>query len=90
MKKAPTKKRSNELRPEYDLTLLKGGIRGKHYRKAIAGTNLVLLDPELVHVFHDSESVNRALRLLVDAAEAAASRADSVRRTPKKRLPAVR
>lgn len=72
MKKAPTKKLDNELRPEYDLTQLKGGVRGKYYRDATAGTNLMLIEPELAEVFPDSASVNRALRLLVDTAKAVA------------------
>jgi hypothetical protein len=37
-----------------------------------AGTNLKLIEPELARVFRDAESVNRALRPLVDTAEAAA------------------
>ena len=32
----------------------------------------MLIEPELAEVFRDAESVNRALRLLVDTAEAAA------------------
>jgi hypothetical protein len=56
------------LRKEYDLSRLKGGVRGKYYRCAIAGSNLVLIEPELARLFPDSKSVNRALRLLVDAA----------------------
>ncbi|PYS23705.1 MAG: hypothetical protein DMF72_08565 [Acidobacteria bacterium] len=74
MKKASTKKNSDVLRPEYDLSKLKGGVRGKYYRRATAGTNLVLIDPELAEVFPDTESVNHALRLLVDAAESASRR----------------
>ncbi len=86
MKKASARKRSDELRPEYDLSQLKGGIRGKYYREATAGTNLVLIEPELAGVFPDAESVNRALRLLADAAEAATERTHARRRTPNKRL----
>jgi len=72
MKKASSKRRDDDLRPEYDLSRLKGGIRGKYYRQATAGTNLVLVDPELADVFPDTESVNRALRLLVNTARIAA------------------
>ena len=72
MKKASVKRLDDDLRPEYDLSRLKGGVRGKYYRQAAAGTNLMLIEPELAKVFRDSQSVNRALRLLVDAAEAAA------------------
>ena len=34
--------------PQYDLSHLKGGARGKYYRQATAGTNLVLIDREQV------------------------------------------
>jgi hypothetical protein len=71
MKKASAKGMNDELRPEYDLSKLKGGIRGKYYREATAGTNLVLMEHELADVFPDSEAVNRALRMLVNTAAAA-------------------
>ena len=58
--------------PEDDLSQLKGGVRGKYYGQATAGTNLVLIEHELADVFPDSESVNRALRMLVNTAAAAA------------------
>jgi hypothetical protein len=74
MKKEPAAKRSDELRREYDLSQLKGGVRGKYYDRATAGTNLVLIEPDLANLFPDSESVNRALRLLADTARAAAPR----------------
>jgi hypothetical protein len=71
MKKASAKRLDDDLRPEYDLAKLQGGVRGKFYRKAAAGSNLVLIEPDLAQVFRDGESVNRALRLLLDTAEAA-------------------
>ena len=49
------------MRSEYDLTKLKGGMRGKYYERARAGTNLVLIEPDLANVFPDTHSVNRAL-----------------------------
>lgn len=71
MKKASTRKKAGEIRPECDLARLEGGVRGNYYREAVAGTNLVLIEPELADVFPDAESVNRALRLLADTAGAA-------------------
>ena len=53
-----------ELRSEYDLKAMKGGVRGKYFRAASAGTNLVLIDPDLLNIFPDSQSVNGALRML--------------------------
>ena len=89
MKKASAKTLDNDMRPEYDLSKLKGGVRGKYYRQAIAGTNLMLIEPELAEVFGDAESVNRALRLLVDTAEAAAGPARRRRDAPAKAAPPV-
>ena len=54
------------MRPEYDLReLLKGGVRGKYAKQYHAGTNLVLLDPEVRKAFRDEEAVNEALRLVI-------------------------
>ena len=64
------KKRSDrtadELRPEYDLRqLLKGAQRGKYAKGYHAGTNLVLLDPEVRKAFASERAVNEALRLVI-------------------------
>ena len=67
------KRRTDDLRREYNLDDLKGAVRGKYYKRAIAGTNLVLLEPDIAHAFPDSDSVNRALRLLRDVATKSAS-----------------
>ena len=62
----PAKKRTSdnvdELRPEYDLASLKGGVRGKYYARATAGTTLVLLERDVAEAFPDGSAVNRALR----------------------------
>lgn len=86
MKKEAVTKNNDDLRAESDLSQLKGGVRGKYYREATAGTNLVLIDPELKNIFPDTESVNRALRLLADTAESAASNTRHKPAGPKKRL----
>ena len=59
-------KMGDELRPEYDLRqLLKGVVRGKYAKQYHAGTNLVLLDPEVRKVFRNERAVNDALRLVI-------------------------
>jgi hypothetical protein len=88
MKKESRARQNDDLRPEYDLAQLGPGIRGKYYRQAVAGTNLVVIEPELARVFRDSESVNRALRLLLETAEASA--APPRHRPARKRLPMAR
>lgn len=45
--------------PEMELS---GGIRGKYYERYMQGTNVVLLEPDVAQVFHDSAVVNQALR----------------------------
>ena len=70
MKKNTTSEVADELRPEYDLTeLLKGGVRGKYVARYRAGTNLVLLDPDVAKSFPDAATVNEALRLVIRLGE---------------------
>ena len=40
-----------ELRSEYDLKAMKGGVRGKYLHATSACTNLVLIDPDLLKIF---------------------------------------
>jgi hypothetical protein len=56
------KREDDDLEPEYDFS---GAVRGKYYQRFQQGTNVVLLDPDVAQAFKDSESVNRALRLLL-------------------------
>ena len=60
-----TAKRTDELRPEYDLTQLKGGVRGKYAERARQGSNIILLDKDVADVFKDDKAVNEALRTLI-------------------------
>ena len=71
MKKKTATERSDELRPEYDLTEIPGGVRGKYFRKAIESANVVVIEPDLSKLFPDAKSVNNALRLLANTAKAA-------------------
>jgi hypothetical protein len=66
--KKPKDEMRDELRPEYDLhQLLKGGVRGKYAsRQFLAGTNLVLLDPDVRKAFRSDKAVNDALRLVIE------------------------
>ena len=50
------------MRPAYDETLLKNGIRGKYAEQYAAGTNIVRLDPDIAAAFASEEAVNEALR----------------------------
>ena len=68
-KKVEKRIRRDELRREYDLSKLNGGVRGKYVERYRAGTNLVLLSPDVAKHFPDEQSVNQALRGLVQAAK---------------------
>jgi hypothetical protein len=56
------------MRDEYDLSQLKGAVRGKHHESYRSGTNLVLLQPDVAKAFPDADSVNEALRALLKVA----------------------
>ena len=60
-------------RTEYDFRSLKGGVRGKYYRRFRAGTNIVRIEPDLARAFPTDEAVNEALRTVVRAARASRS-----------------
>ena len=45
--------------------LLNEGVRGKYAKRYHAGTNLVLLDPDVRRVFRSERTVNDALRLVI-------------------------
>ena len=70
-----TAKRKTQQKPdmlsEYDFSK---GERGKYARRYAKGTNVVVLAPDLVKFFPDSEAVNEALHTLLKV----------VRKIPKK------
>ena len=66
MKKKIKNEMTDELRPEYDLRkLLRVGVRGKYVERYRAGTNLVLLDPDIAKAFPTEQAVNDTLRLVL-------------------------
>lgn len=73
----------DELRPEYDFASMKGGVRGKYFKRFREGTNIVLVEPEVAKAFPTEGAVNEALRGILNTTRA-------VRRTgglPNKALP---
>lgn len=66
MKKTSKPAPTPRMKKEYDFSR---GVRGKYAARFTEGTNLARIDPDLAERFPDSESVNRALRGLVDVAE---------------------
>ena len=63
------KRSSNGMLPEYDFASMKGGVRGKYVKRLRAGSNLVLLEPDLAAAFPSDAAVNKALRAARRAAE---------------------
>lgn len=51
-----------EMRKEYDFS---NARPNKYAKKYAEGTNIVVIEPDLVEFFPDSESVNATLRVLV-------------------------
>jgi len=70
MKKDDATPEDDDLRAEYDPSVLKGGVRGKYLERYRAGTNLALLAPDVRAAFPTDEAVNQALRSLMQGHEA--------------------
>lgn len=68
MNKNKTENLEDEMRPEYDLSQLKGRVRGKYAERYQSGTNLVLLESDVQEAFPDADAVNEALRMLMKVA----------------------
>lgn len=56
-------KQDDVLAPRPNLDFSKA-VRGKHYKRMQEGSNLIVLAPDLMDAFPDSNSVNDALRTL--------------------------
>ena len=65
MKKTANRARPNPdrdtMRKEYDFS---GAVRGVTAARYVQGTNMVVMDPEVLDVFPDALAVNEALRAL--------------------------
>ncbi len=87
MKKKSSADKVCEPITEYDLDLLlPQGMQGKYVERYRMGTNLVLLEPDVAAAFPDQESVNKALRLVMQLSgitvrDKAPRNRQSVRRT---------
>ena len=71
MKKKESNEDDPEMLEEYDFS---GGVRGKHAARYAQGSNVVVLDPDVAEVFPDSESVNKALRVLAEIIQSRSER----------------
>ncbi len=62
MKAKRRRPRGDEMRAEYDFSK---AVRGKYYKRVMAGTNVIILDPDVAENFKNSRAVNKALRSLL-------------------------
>jgi hypothetical protein len=65
MKKQVEIEHDPDMLDDYDFSQ---GVRGKYVQRFAQGSNVVVLSPDVAEIFPDSESVNNALRLLVEIA----------------------
>ena len=61
---------ADELRPEYKRSDFGEFVRGKYADRIKEETNVVLLEPDIAQAFPNDEAVNKALRYLLEIAEA--------------------
>jgi hypothetical protein len=81
-KRTERRKLTDELRGEYDLSKLKG-VRGKYATRYQAGTNLVLLSPDVAEYFPDERPVRTpSVMVLLTTTRRSHSRSRERFRTP--------
>ena len=61
---------ADELRPEYKRSDFGEIVRGKYANRIKEESNIVLLEPDIAQAFPNDEAVNKALRYLLEIAEA--------------------
>ena len=64
MKKASMAKDDQDI-PELKREQLGAGVRGKYFKRAMRGSNVVVLEPEIQKAFPTSKAVNKALASLL-------------------------
>jgi hypothetical protein len=72
--KKTTSKASNDMRAEYDFASLTNGVRGKYVDRLRHGTNIVLIEPGVAEAFPTEQSVNEALKGVLNTTRAVRSR----------------
>jgi len=60
-----------DMLDDYDFSQ---GVRGKYVQRFAQDSNVVVLSPDIAEIFPDSESVNNALRMLVEISGKSASK----------------
>jgi hypothetical protein len=84
MKKASTKTADQEI-PELNREQLGKGVRGKYLKNFTQGSNVVVLQPEILKAFPTSEAVNKALASMLAFAKETQSLTGRTGKAPRKR-----
>ena len=87
MKKASTKMDDLDI-PELKRDQLGKGVRSKYFKHFTQGSNVVVLQPEILKAFPTSEAVNKALASMLTFAKETQVLTGRSGRTPRKRVAA--
>lgn len=82
----PSNPNEYELRDEYDFSKMTIVPKGRYAANRRAGKNLVLLAPDVVRAFPTDESVNEALRLVMQMAKIPSKRKAKTTNAPKTKM----
>ena len=74
--------------PELKRDQLGKGVRGKYFKHFTQGSNVVVLQPEILKAFPTSEAVNKALTSMLTFAKETQVLTGRSARTPRKRIAA--
>lgn len=83
MKKASTKTVDQDI-PELKRDQLGTGVRGKYLKHFAQGSNVVVLQPEILKALPTSEAVNKALASMLAFAQETQGLTRRTSRTPRK------
>ena len=87
IKKTSTKMADPDI-PELKRDQLGKGVRGKHLKHFAQGSNVVVLQPEILKAFPTSEAVNKALASMLAFAHETQDLSVRTKTTTRKRLAA--
>lgn len=77
MKKVNSPQKKVEMLDEYDFSR---GVRGKYAARYAEGSNVVVLEPDVIQFFQNAKAVNQALRALAKIIRSQTEQKSSKRR----------
>jgi hypothetical protein len=64
---------TDDMRSEYDFASMNGGVRGKYAKRVREGSNVVLIEPEVIDAFPTGQAVKEALKGVLNTTRAVRS-----------------